>query len=211
MKTTLIILFVLTITASADASLLISMDGVVDPPDTQIVVVPSDVLSLGMWGDGTNPGNDAFWITVDGPCYAMDPPVNPLDIIYYPGDLSWISVYRKGDSTQVIEDFINPMPGLENVHSAYYIEFATSSPTVPPLSGMLVDDLGLHIEDWGDIILVLHNIDLTAALDMQVIHALPEPTSLALLALGGLLLRRRGKDNEKHIDSYSSAGNCSHG
>ena len=47
-----------------------------------------------------------------------------------------------------------------------------------------------HCEGQGDVTLYAYDVDFLVE-DTQVIHQVPEPATLALLGIGGLLLRRR--------------------
>jgi hypothetical protein len=60
-----------------------------------------------------------------------------------------------------------------------------------PLDGKLVDEIIFHCTGGGDTVLTLVTADLQVVEDIQIIHNIPEPMTIALLALGGLLLRRR--------------------
>jgi hypothetical protein len=56
---------------------------------------------------------------------------------------------------------------------------------------MLVRETVFHCEGEGDVTLILVDHETGEVVDTQVIHQVPEPMSLALLGLGGLVLFRK--------------------
>ena len=56
--------------------------------------------------------------------------------------------------------------------------------------GTVATDVAFHCDGEGDVTLYLVDNNGEVA-DSQVIHQIPEPMTLALLGLGGLLLRRK--------------------
>lgn len=177
MKKLLVLMMVLGIASAANAALLISVDGVVDPPDTEVTIMPSDTVVIDIWGDGqTGMGDFFLGIGVGGP--------GTLDVtnavILYPGTDVGIAEGEPGYAP-----YIGP-----GVDVPFYMVTLTDLAVPPtPLEGTLVDEILLHCDGPEDVLIVLTDID-GIVLDTQVIHQ-PEPMTIALLGLGGLFLRRR--------------------
>jgi hypothetical protein len=179
MKKLLVLMMVLAMAGMANAALLLSVDGVVDPPDTQIEIAPSDEVIIDIWGDGlTDPY--AFLLGIA----AGDGSKGSLDIsgatVLYPGSEAAIMEFDDQGTADML--------GLENPF--VYIELTDVAIPPAPLDGTLVDGIVFHCEALGDVTLVLLDGD-GMVMDTQVIHQIPEPMTVALLGLGGLLLRRR--------------------
>jgi hypothetical protein len=88
--------------------------------------------------------------------------------------------------------------GWLDATQTYYISLIGS--TAPPLvmNGTVVDGIIYHAEIAGDSTVILGSVVddgqgsyLIAVSDTVVIHQVPEPMTMAMLGLGGLLLRRR--------------------
>jgi hypothetical protein len=182
MKKVVITLVVLAVAAGANAALKISVNGVIDPPDTVVFTRPSDILIIDIWGDGQTPlGTFFLGINLAGGEYGS------IDIsavtIPYPGNtksIGWL------DDPDVCVLLGVKCPVL-------VIEFVdlVAAPDIPkPLLGTLVDNIKFHNDGtFSDITLSLFDEN-GILLDAQVIH-IPEPITIALLGLGGLLVRRR--------------------
>jgi len=183
MKKLLVVLAVLAMASVANAALKISVNGVVDPPDTTIILLPSQWVELDIWSDGTTPpfANQEFYLKVEG--------LGSLDIEHEGG---WA------------RNFVNP-PGHssdEELDSIFFVDTGVilvdlAIVAVPPVAipaGTAADRIWFHCEGQpGDVTLTLYGVLLgvTTVFDTQVIHQVPEPMTLALLSIGGLFLRRR--------------------
>jgi len=170
MKKVLIVFTVLAMASVANAGLFISVNGIVNPPDSEVRLVPSDVAIIDVHSDGQTL-QGGFLLTIAGPgtlditaaTNSYVPPGYPDSIL----DLS-------GDNTMIL------------------LDMAKAIVPIPPLPvGKLIDMIKLHCENIGDVVLTL-TTDVGEVLDRQVIHqVIPEPITFALLGLGGLFLRRR--------------------
>jgi len=183
MKNVLIVFAVLAMASVANAALLISVDGVVNPADTTITLNPSQTAVIDITGDGqTPPTNLTPWLIVEGPGSVSG------GVVTYPGTLTTITLEVQGSGTGVVEWLQTEGYATKQ---AYYIELVDGTATPPAYTGKLVDQIVLHCDALGDVELTLVSADLAAVYDTQVIHQIPEPITFALLGLGGLFLRRR--------------------
>jgi hypothetical protein len=181
MKKLLVLMMVLGIAGAANAALLISVDGVVDPPDSEIEIMESDWVTLDIWGDGqTDPSAFLMGLELQGPA-SLD--LANTDMIYTGSDASvdWLDYPDIADLLGVQNPLVLvslndiPPPGTDKA----------------PLDGTLVDGIRLHCDGPGEVVVLLYDFD-GNLLDSQVIHQIvPEPMTLGLLGLGGLFLRRR--------------------
>jgi hypothetical protein len=178
MKKLLVVMLVLGMASMANAALLISVNGTIDPPDTSITISPSDELVIDIWGDGqTGAGHFYMGLLLAGAEQGS------LDIdnvtILYPGNTKFVV----WDSNPDVADFLGiAMPYVD-------IELNDIPDQLPLGPGVMVDGIIFHCEHPSDVTIGLWNID-GELMDMQVIHQ-PEPMTIVLLGLGGLLLRRR--------------------
>ena len=63
MKKLVVMVLVLSMAVVANSTLLISVNGVVNPPDSEIIIMPSDRIILDVWSDGqTGAGTVAMGI-----------------------------------------------------------------------------------------------------------------------------------------------------
>ncbi len=170
MKKLLVLMLVLGIASAANAGLVISVDGELDPPDSSIILMPSDYVTIDVSSDGQTNQEMPVFLTIVGP--------GSLDI-------SAGTVY--GELGVPNETLVDMGDGM------YYIDLLKDVVVpIPPIpEGVVVDLIEFHCEDLGDVTLLLGMEPGSGDYDIQVIHQIPEPMTIALLGLGGLLLRRR--------------------
>jgi hypothetical protein len=184
MKKLLVLMMVLGIASAANAALLISVDGVVDPPDSSIEIMESDWVTLDIWGDGVQPGGMfllGLAVDAQGPA-SLD--ISGAQILYVGNANTDPWIFDDPDTAAYL--------GLQNMFVALELVDIPAPPTLPnPLEGTLVDGIRLHCDGPGEVTILLMDGEGTI-LDTQVIHQIvPEPMTLGLLGLGGLFLRRR--------------------
>ena len=185
MKKLLIVLTVLAMATVANAALTasISVNGVVDPPDTQIILEPSDtvIIDIHAWN---NVSVMSTFLVMQG--------LGALDA-------SNLTLWEQSKYTQPSTAYDDLKAILEEMGYANISQIADldimdiSEPFTTP-NGKVLDGLVFHCEGYDrlipDVVLTLFDADLNV-LDSQVIHQIPEPVTFALLGLGGLFLRRR--------------------
>jgi hypothetical protein len=181
MKKLLVVMLVLSMVSMANAAILISVNGVVDPPETEITIGPSQEVTIDIWGDGQTMRQEFYFgIEVAGP--------GSLNIDY-------ATILYGGNMTSIYwmdEPDLADMGNIENPFIAFELnDIPSGDPPPPPLplEGTLIDGIIFHCNGAEDVILKLFNMDMELE-DTQVIHQ-PEPMTLLLLGLGGLMLRRR--------------------
>jgi len=181
MKKLLVVMLVLGMASTANAMLWISVDGTVDPPDTSIELMPSEEVVIDIWGDGSElPGLFYLGISTTSTGAGSLDLANATNL--YPGNDIWGPSWT---DNQDVADFL----GVYNPFVTTSLSDNSLEP--PPLTGTLVDGIIFHCEGLGDVTITLFDGG-GVALDSQVIHqVIPEPMTVALLGLGGLLLRRR--------------------
>jgi len=185
MRKLLVLMIVLAIAGMADAALMLSADGVVDPPDTQVSVLTGsqvviDVHAMGQGGDYF--GGDIF---VTGPATLVGA-----------GGTVWGDGAIRDIVQPELQDWIDGLEGLGYLGVTSVVEFQLVD-LVDPYEdipdGKVVDLITLQCLGVGDATVYIMNGDDYSIADSIIIHQIPipEPVTIALLGLGGLLLRRR--------------------
>ena len=172
MKKILVLVLVSALTQVAGAGVIeLTKDGQSAPQE--ITLNPSDWIELDIdLISGSQSGYD-IGITIDGP--------GSLDIT----DINFPTTYTFAG--KVVDD---PAYDLR-VSASVFLEPAPQAPKV------LVNEIMFHCDGLGEVTITLIAIKSTdgydplATIDTLTIWQIPEPTTVALLGLGGLLLRRR--------------------
>jgi len=171
MKKLITTMMLLAIVAGANAALtLVVWDDAsgqwVDYANSTLKITPSTTIIIGVQSDATQPAG----------LYA-------LGISEGPGEfLENISVLQSGVTAILMDDAPTAASlSIENPYIALTIDGSND--------GVLASD-EFHCTGEGDVPLAIYDDD-GNLLDDLIIHQVPEPATLALLGLGGLLLRKR--------------------
>jgi len=174
MKKLLIFALVLGMATFANAAIVISVNG--DITKDTITILPSEIVTIDIW----NTGGD---VPVDFLSYLDF--ADPQNGNYY------LSSPRLGSHAgNFPASFLGPynMVTYEEVEMTQ--AWAVGTPEAAPGPIFLID---LHCEGPGDVTVTLWDgrVGYEAPVDTLIIHQIPEPATIALLGLGGLLLRRK--------------------
>jgi hypothetical protein len=168
MKKLILATILLFAVASANAALRISVDGVVNPP--WVLKIMGDTVNIGVFSDGQSPqGTYYMGITFDSQAI--------LDITNAGEKVFWAY-----DEYAVEHGIQYPYVGMNL--------FEPFAPPGTPLMGMQVDNIMLCTMS-PDVTLLLYDSTFNL-LDSQLISTgIPEPATMILLSLGGLMLLRK--------------------
>lgn len=177
MKKLLVVLTVLAMATIANATIKISVNGVVDVPDTQINLNPSDTVIIDIHATATA----GTYLLIQGPG-SISKGGN-----FWAWEQSSVTIPSpdKPDLVPILEEM-----GFGNITELIGIEIVDMSEPFTIPNGKVIDGLVFHCTDYGEVTLTLFDADL-GVLDAQMIHQIPEPVTMVLLGLGGLFLRRR--------------------
>ena len=190
MKKLLVLMLVLGVATLASAGLQISVGGVKEPVDTEIILNLSDTIELDIWTDtDVMPFQSENWALVVSGDYGTI----CGGVAAYTAAGVTNNVGPCADNADVMPD-----PPQDGVWGA----LANISPTYTPIPAdtTLIDSIIFHCEGPGDAVIQLYSIvsgepfgDISGGtlLDTVIIHQTPEPITMALLGFGGLFLRRR--------------------
>jgi len=90
MKRLWVLLCVICVVPSAEAALLISVDGVIDVPFAEVKLQPDETAVIGIHGDGLTPHPVAAYLLVEGPALIDG------HTMVYPGSLAGYSDFPFG-------------------------------------------------------------------------------------------------------------------
>jgi len=184
MKKLLVFMLVLGMASMASAVLQISVHNSppggetwdpLNPADSEITVMPSQYLVIDIWTTTTiNSGiGEGYFL---------------LGLVATRGSLTG------GESMWPQESGVNYYSGMGTgfLPVEEVGDLATVA-TFSPITGVVFDHILFHCEGPGDAVLHLYAdaFGVPTLIDTVVIHQIPEPATIALLGLGGLLLRRR--------------------
>jgi len=192
MKKLLVFTLILCLASMAGATLQISVNGNPDPIDSTIVLKPSDEIIIDIHNVGA-PLADSLTMAliVDTAAGTLSGGItNPA----YDGSGNAL-VFLAGPYGDPVPPEERPFPMLEGKNGGWG-GIAVFSGSIPA-DTWLVDQVIFHCHALGDAVIELIKLDDASGLptgvvyDRVIIHQIPEPATMLLLSLGGLLLRKK--------------------
>lgn len=167
MKRLLFLVLVLAITAGANATIELSIDG--EPaPDTYTMNV-FDIIVIDVRSNDSS--NYGAWLVLEDCAAGLGEWASDLRKLPAAGDPPWV---------------IDPNPDFP---CWWELEATSFDPDYPVLPGVHFE-IDFRCLGEGDVVITLRSYD-ESELDRITIHQIPEPMTMALLGLGGPFLRRR--------------------
>jgi len=180
MRKLLVLMLVIAMASMANAALHISVNGDPNPPDWFYRLVSSETASLDIWTDADIPTfGGEYWALVTNTTRATI----SGGVSIYPDCLIWDGAANAG--------IPGLPPGADGVWGVITLD------TVPsiPAASVIYDLIVMHGTGgaYGPVVELYRTDFQTSILVDSVVFRspIPEPMTLALLGLGGLLLRRR--------------------
>jgi len=188
MKRSLIIALVLLTATVTNAMMVLGVDG--GPNPGVITLAPSDTFELSaVVGPGFGFGD--FLISLSNAQGSLD----KSGVEFSPGTIMYIPSY--GDIIVPWPvPWQSPVPGLPN--DAQHFSFGGGSlpPDVILYDEIIMWGLIFHCDEPTDVVVTLEEYlgaGQFVLLDEIIVHQIPEPATMLLLGVGGLLLRQRRK------------------
>jgi hypothetical protein len=185
MKKLLIAVFVVAITGVAVAETRIAVNGIVDNNPEASFIYTNQPVDIGIWSDGDTPLGEYFI----GIGYG--------EVIYVIGSyFSSLDISQANRSGYVTDIYWNNEPAMASYFQVKnpFIMIWADAPSGP---GMLVDNINFSLSseyELGCVVLgYLPNSDDYQSgiiLDTKGLRPIPEPITIVLLGLGGMMLRR---------------------
>jgi len=205
LKKMLVLFLVLGVSSIAlAADLAISVNGQDAPPDSTIYLSPGQHLNLDIHaGADLASGWAVTWALIvntdKGSISSANAVINPsYDNVEVdpPYDIGMVAIAMNyGDSCLPVEDRPFPMVSGVNGFFGLGIVFEGSIPN----GTWLINDIDFQCMAEGDALIQLVQLDDNSGwptgvvYDSITVHQIPEPATMLLLSLGGLLLRKHGK------------------
>jgi len=179
MKKLLVVMLVLGLASMANAQLYLTVDGVDDPTDT-IEALDGAVLTIDVYGDGDTAPSE-FFMDIGG-VFTWDASQANID---YTGSNKNISVDSEFENFNI--PYVRFL--LDDVTTGDKVPLG---PTPKPLIDTILLTLGLGEEESeATVTITLYDNNGTELGSAYDVHITPEPITVALPGLGGLMLRRR--------------------
>lgn len=148
MKKLLIITIMLGMASMANAGMYISVNGVVDPPDTQFILCPSDTMVVDIYAD-TEMDQGAYCLGISRDSTGTGELNIDSAVVLYPGIPSWVEWQDDADIAEIL--------GIESPF--VWMTFMDVFKPTDPVIGTLVDEIIFHCTGIGDVTLVLFDDD----------------------------------------------------
>lgn len=174
------VILVSALASAAHGGLSISVDGVINPPDSSIALIPHDTVVIGVHGDQTALAmllvQGAGLIDASNPTFLWE----QSEVRGWPDS----PIFLPPDMKRLLCDL-----GYCGVVELLEVDVVDRSEPYTVPDGLVIDGLIFEGTGIGDAVLTLTDLDLNV-FDVQTIH-IPEPMTIGLLGLGGLVVLRK--------------------